>query len=137
MQMPKEWLDSAHLLVLALFSGLGAFAREILTWLRGARRDRAEIARSDLEVGRALRDELHAEIERLRAELHRQDAECQLRLEALEASLKTVRLEAEQAAEEAHAMRREAERLGDALKDAQAMIRTLKRQVQALSKSPA
>lgn len=133
--MIKEWLTDINLLVLPAIAAIGAFGRELVDWLRGRRTDAAQAARSDMEVGKSLRDELLAEIARQDAKIERQDAECQRRLEAMETRLKTVQAEADAAAEEARSLRKEAISLREALDHAEALIAGLKRQLTNLTKA--
>jgi hypothetical protein len=126
--MLKEWLTDINLLVLPLIAALGAFGRELVDWVRGRRSDAAQATRSDMEVGKALRDELLAEIARQDAKIERQDAECQRRLDQMERRLKDVRTEADSA-------RQEAQDLREALTHAEKLIATLKRQVAELTRA--
>jgi|GEM_PF-6812217 len=135
--MLKEWLSDINLLVLPLIAALGAFGRELVDWFRGRRTDAAQATRSDMEVGKALRDELLAEIARQDAKIERRDEECQRRLDAMELRLKSVQSEADSAGEEARSLRVEATSLRAALGHAEKLIAALKRKVAEIEKSGA
>lgn len=128
--MLKDWLADINLLLLPFIAAIGALGRETFDWLRGRRTTAAEIARTDMEVGKALRDELRAEIARQDAMIERQDAECQRRLDILDGRLKAVQQEADNAREEARSLRA-------ALDQAERLIATLKGQVASLVKASA
>jgi len=135
--MLKEWLTDINLLVLPLIAALGAFGRELVDWVRGRRSDAAQATRTDMEVGKALRDELLAEIARQDAKIERQDEECQRRLDVMESRLKMVQSEADTARQEAQLLRKEATSLRSALDHAEKLIATLKTQVAQLTRSSA
>lgn len=128
--MLNEWLTDINLLVLPLIAALGAFGRELVDWVRGRRSDAAQATRTDMEVGKSLRDELLAEIARQDRKIDQQDAECQRRLDAMEGRLKAVQTEAD-------AARQEAQQLREALTHAEKLIATLKRKVAELEKGAA
>ncbi len=128
--MLKDKLADINLLVLPIIAALGVFGRELVDWLRGRRTDAAQAIRSDMEVGKALRDELLAEIARQDAKIERNDAECQRRLSAMEQRLKVVHTEADTARQEAHDLR-------EALTHAEKLIATLKSKVADLERGVA
>lgn len=123
----KELLSDINLLVIPLMAAIGAGGREMVEWVRGRRSDAAQASRSDMEVGKALRDELLAEIARQDAKIERQDEECGRRLDAMEKRLKEVQKDAYDAAEEARSLRQ-------ALDHAEKVIAALKRQIAQLTK---
>jgi peptidoglycan hydrolase CwlO-like protein len=126
--MLKEWLQDVNLLLLPLIAAVGAFGREVVEWVRGRRTDAAQAQRSDMEVGKALRDELLAEIARQDAKIDKADEECQRRLDAIDKRMRAVQAEADRAGEEARSLRA-------ALDHAEKLIATLKKQVAELTKA--
>ena len=121
----RTWLSDINVLVLPVVAAVGAFGREMFDWLRGRRAAESELTRTDMEVGRALRDELRAEIQRQDARIEEQEAECRRRMDEMEQRLRAVQHEADEA-------RAEAGRLRAALKTAEKTIASLRRQFEAL-----
>lgn len=66
--------DAATLSVWSAIAALGALALKVVEWtartIRAARAGAAAISKSDAEVGRDLRDELRADVDKLRGEVN-------------------------------------------------------------------
>lgn len=108
---------------IAVFGAIVGAIGAIWTWLRNRPSAEAELAKSDAEIGKALRDELRGEIDRMRETIEEQDQHCQKRLDAM--NVRLIGLETENT------------HLRESLGKAEALIATLKRQVAALSKQAA
>lgn len=121
----KPLLEEINLVLLPVVAAAGAFLRELVGWLRGNKIEEAQALRSDMEVGKALRDELLQEIARQDAQIRRAEEECAHRIAAMESILEAVQKEADIARDLVKQLRTqldEAERTIDALKKQVAIL---------------
>jgi len=85
----KEWLDH----ITPILAALGVPFVAIIGWLAGRKRTKVDAEKTDMQISRGLRDDLWAEIAKLREHVEQRERDCERRLSILEEQIRKRDLE--------------------------------------------